>query len=207
MRKILFYYALATTLCLAGAVLLITKMSDERARLRSNQQALLADVTLYRTSLDESAAEVEALSLKCREYRELHERDAERIRQLGLRLRRVESIATHASRSIVETTAALRDTLIINSSEPLLAPHDTAHIFTWRDAWVKVEGVILGDTVRCRITSRDTLRQIVHRVPHRWLFFRFGTKAIRQQITSSNPHTEIVYSEYIELPKARKRRR
>lgn len=207
MRKILFYYALATTLLLAGCVLLISRISNESARLRSNQQALLADVKLYRTSLDESVAEVEALSLKCREYRKLREQDAERIRRLGLRLRHVESIATHASRTIVEASAPLHNTLIDSHSEPLLAPQDTARIFTWRDAWVEVEGLIRGDTVSCRIISRDTLRQIVHRVPHRWLFFRFGTKAIRQQIISSNPHTEIVYSEYIELPRARKRRR
>ena len=29
------------------------------------------------------------------------------------------------------------------------------------------------------------------------LFFRYGTKAIRQEIVSSNPHTEVVYSEVV----------
>ena len=32
-----------------------------------------------------------------------------------------------------------------------------------------------------------------------FLFFRFGTKGIRQEVWSSNPHTRLVYSEYIEL--------
>ena len=35
--------------------------------------------------------------------------------------------------------------------------------------------------------------------PRRFLFIRWGTKALRQEIISSNPHTRIVYSEYIRI--------
>lgn len=203
MRKLLLYYSLTTTLLLVGLALITTRLHRESSRLRSNQQALLADMTFYRTSLDESAAAVEALTLKCSEYRQLHERDTEHIRRLGIRLRRVESVATHASQSSIEISAPVRDTLLPRPAEPLLAHCDTARHFVWHDAWMKVEGCILGDSVHCHIASCDTLRQIIHRVPRRWLFFRFGTKAIRQEIISSNPHTQIVYSEYIELPRRR----
>ena len=51
------------------------------------------------------------------------------------------------------------------------------------------------------VQSRDTLVQIVHRVPKRFLFFRFGTKAIRQEVVSMNPHTKVAYADYIELKK------
>jgi len=54
------------------------------------------------------------------------------------------------------------------------------------------------------VTSTDTLRQIVHRVPRRFLFIRWGTKAIRQEIVSTNPHTRIVYTEYIDMRRKRK---
>ena len=53
----------------------------------------------------------------------------------------------------------------------------------------------------CRVESVDTLRQVVHRVPRRFLFIRFGTKAVRQEIVSSNPHTRIVYAEYVRFAK------
>ena len=74
---------------------------------------------------------------------------------------------------------------------------DTVRLFRWRDAWVTIDGLVAGDSVRCRIESVDTLRQVVHRIPHRFLFIRWGTKALRQEIASSNPHTRIVYTEYI----------
>ena len=41
--------------------------------------------------------------------------------------------------------------------------------------------------------------QVVHRIPRRFLFIRWGTKALRQEIVPSNPHTRIVYSEYVKI--------
>ena len=59
------------------------------------------------------------------------------------------------------------------------------------------------DTVVVRLRDtlvvRDTLRQVVHRIPRRFLFIRWGTKALRQEIVPSNPHTRIVYSEYVKI--------
>ena len=67
-----------------------------------------------------------------------------------------------------------------------------------------IHGAYKGEMVVIvgKVTS---LFQVVHRVPKQWLFFRWGTKAIRQEVVSSNPHTKIVYSEYIELKKRKKK--
>ena len=62
-----------------------------------------------------------------------------------------------------------------------------------------VEGLVGRDTAACRVESRDTLVQILHRVPRRFLFIRWGTKAVRQEILSRNPHTKIVYAEYVKI--------
>jgi hypothetical protein len=56
----------------------------------------------------------------------------------------------------------------------------------------------LGDV---RIAVRDTLVQFVHRVPRRFLFLKFGTKGVRQEVLSKNPYTEVVFTEYIKLVK------
>ena len=76
---------------------------------------------------------------------------------------------------------------------------DSMRTFRWRDPWVTVEGVIERDSVACRVESTDTLRQVVHRVPRRFLFIRWGTKALRQEIVSTNPHTRIVHAEYVKI--------
>ena len=150
-----------------------------------------------RQQLQGTHRRVVALQLELDEYRKQHKQDLKRIRSLGVRLRRVESVAKTASKSEVHYLAPRHDTVIV---------HDTVSIFRWSDGWTKAEGVIRKGEVECKVESVDTLRQVVHRVPRRFGAIRYGTKAIRQEILSSNPNTQIVYTEYIELPKRRKRR-
>lgn len=171
--------------------------ASEVTRLDNNCRALASEAELYQTRLDESAASVIALQLELDEYRKQHKQDLKRIRSLGVRLRRVESVAKTATKSEVRYLAPRRDTIIV---------HDTVSTFRWSDGWTKAEGVIREGEVECKIESIDTLRQVIHRVPRRFGAIRYGTKAIRQEILSSNPNTQIVYTEYIELPKRRKMR-
>lgn len=201
MRKILFYYSVVATLLLLVCILSLHHTKGEATRLRNNNETLAAEANIYKTRNEESAVSVVAMQLQLQEYREQHTRDTKRIRELGIRLRRVESIATTASQTKVDVSAPLRDTVFLERLLP-----DTASIFRWKDDWVRIEGAIRNGRAECHIESIDTLRQVVHRIPYKFLFFRYGTKAIRQEIISSNPHTRIVYSEYIELPKRYRRR-
>lgn len=213
MKKYLLLYAvIATALLLIG----YRHYRGETRRLIQNQTALMAEVEHFRTRLGEEAASAQVLRLRCAEFEELREADARRIRALGIKIRRIEAASTSVTATGVAFRAPLRDTLLVRPSDhapirphvpaatvaPLSAralPADSVRTFRWRDAWVTVEGVVAADSVACRVESVDTLRQIVHRIPRRFLFIRWGTKAIRQQISSSNPHTRIVYTEYVKI--------
>lgn len=185
-RILLLILACATLL--SGFV--ARRLYAENERLRGNCKALTEDVTLYRTRADESAASVQALELKLGEFRRQHKADTERIKALGISLRRAESYAKSAMEQHYTDSIVLRDTVIL---------HDTVRIFEGGDRWGRIAGIIAGDRLSYDIHTVDTLHQVVHRVPRKWLFFRFGTRAIRQEIWSSNPHTQLVYSEYVEL--------
>lgn len=191
----LLVVALAATL-LSGK--LLRTLHAENQRLRSNCEALTEDVTLYRTSAGESAATVRSLELMVDEFREQHRADAERIEALGIRLRRAESYAKSVAEQRYEASIRLRDTVVV---------HDTITIFEGGDRWSHIEGTIANDTLHYELRTIDTLHQVVHRVPRRWLFFRFGTRGIRQEIWSSNPNTQLVYTEYVELDRKRRNRR
>ncbi len=191
MKKYLLIYALiTTTIIVVGTRYFL----GENSRLENNNYALMQSVQSYRTKADENAASVQVLRLKIGEYEELRAADAERIRKLGVKLKRLESTAKSVTNTAVTITAPLRDTVIVRDT---LRLHDTVRVFRWRDSWVTVDGVIDNDSVSCYVSSVDTLHQVIHRIPRRFLFFRYGTKAIRQEIVSSNPHTEVVYSEVV----------
>lgn len=174
MKKYLFAYAV-----LATALLFFTcrHYRAENRRLVENQTALAADVTRYRTRLGAEAASVQALRLRCGEFETLRAADA----------------VTYA-----EIRTPLRDTVVVRIHDTLPV-RDTVRMFRWRDPWISVEGRIGRDSAACRIRSVDTLRQAVHRIPRRFLFIRWGTKALRQEIVSTNPHTRIVYAEYVKI--------
>ena len=195
MKKYLFTYAV-----LATALLFFTcrHYRAENRRLVENQTALAADVTRYRTRLGAEAASVQALRLRCGEFETLRAADAEQIRRLGIRLRRLEAAAKAVAVTDAEIRTPLRDTVVVRIHDTLPV-RDTVRMFRWRDPWISVEGRIGRDSAACRIRRVDTLRQAVPRIPRRFLFIRWGTKALRQEIVSTNPHTRIVYAEYVKI--------
>ena len=239
MRHFITTLILAAALVTMGAVL--TRLSERNRELRANIASLQEGVTLYRTRWNESAASVQRLTLTLTELRKEHQRDVERIRSLGIRLRRVRSLSIAATTTQLSLALPLTstnehsdnseqvgadavtnihhlgcevgiDSLAHNHSisakigtDSTAISHDICqaveeiHHFSHHTPWVHIEGEVRRDTLLLDYHSIDTLHQIVHRVPRKFLFFRFGTKAIRQEIISSNPHTKIVYSEYIEL--------
>lgn len=195
MKKYLFLYAVLTTALLAYGY---TRYRHETRRLTQNQDALASGIERYRTRLGQEAASVQALRLRCAEFERLRAGDAASIRQLGIKLRRLEAAAKTVTATTVDLRAPVRDTVVLYRRDTLTL-RDTLRLFRWRDAWVTVEGIVGADSAACRVESVDTLHQVVHRIPRRFLFIRWGTKALRQEIVSSNPHTRIVYSDYVKF--------
>lgn len=202
MKKYLILYAVLVT---AALIFALRHYRSENQRLTQNQEALAADLTHYRTQAGEEAASAQVLRLRCAEFERLRAEDAAEIRRLGIRLRRLEATARLASTTQTRFQAPLKDTIAVRRDtsgilDPTGSPQfDTLKTFRWHDPWIRIEGSIARDSVRCCVSSVDTLRQVIHRIPRRFLFIRWGTKALRQEIVSSNPHTRIVYAEYIRI--------
>ena len=201
MKKSIFWAAVVVLLSVVVCGVVIHHLINENARLRSNEHALLEGVEYYRTESGKSAASVEILELELSEFRAQRQRDAEEIASLGIRLRRAESYAKSVSVTTLADTVVVRDTVVLYDTVAMPARH-----FAATDAWSRVEGVLFGDSLRYDVHTVDTLHQVVHRVPRKFLFIPYGTKAIRQEVWTSNPNTELIYTEYIELPKRRKTR-
>ena len=193
MRRIaLLFVATSILITLIAATL---NLWQDNRRLRNNQHALQQGITFYRTKANNYAASVEALSLELDEFRHLHASDAKTIRQLKIRLRDIESFARSITSTTIRDTLILRDTIIL--SQPLLYASTT-------DPHNTISATLQSDTLTLSLSSIDTLHQIIHRVPRRFWFIRYGTKAIRQEVWSSNPNTQLIYTEYIELPRRKR---
>lgn len=170
--------------------LLCLELCDENQRLRANERALKHGVTLYQTEADRSAASVKALTLELDEFKRLHRQDRRTIEDMGIRLRRMESYAKSVTASTILDTVILRDTVIL---------HDSLKYAYYATPWTSLLALLNRDTLKYEVINYDTLHQVIHRVPRRFWFIPYGTKAIRQEVTCSNPNTRLVYTEYIEL--------
>lgn len=171
----------------------IARIDSEGRRVEENYRAVEARNRALGDSLQDSHTSVARLRMTIGELEEFRARDAAEIEQLGLKLRHTKSLTKVESELLLDTTILEADTTF----RPLLS--DSLFHLRWSDGWVALD-VTSGPTLsRVEVLSRDTLLQVVHRVPHRWWIFAWGTKAVRQEIRSSNPHTRLHYAEYIEL--------
>ncbi|MBO5820439.1 MAG: hypothetical protein J6R02_02485 [Alistipes sp.] len=189
MRQIIDFLSIAAVVILL--LLGNNALHNENQRLRANNEALTTKMLLYRTKHNKSAASVAELRLTISELREQHADAIKEIEALNIKLRRADSYA----RSISETIFI--DTLITEVKQRMGDDSSDMRRVTYDDKWLRIAGLIWSDSLRLEIHSIDTLHQVVHRIPRRFLGIPFGTKYLRQEIVSSNPHTTLIYSEYI----------
>lgn len=180
------------------------RLKTEKERLAGNQQALLEKAEYYETEAGKSAASVQRLQLSYSELEDNYIQVCKVAGDLRIKLKRIEAATTTQTKTEVEVETTVKDSMVRRDTLPPLK----LQTIEWKDPWVSVTGELTGKNLKLNISSVDTLTQIVWRVPKQFWFIKYGTRAIRQEIVSSNPHTKIVYSEYIELEsKCRKRRK
>lgn len=193
-KKILICALITTVLAIAVLSYALHKESAEKSRYKANQTALLADVEYYRTESGKNAASVQKLTLSYDELKKNYADVCRTAEELDLKVKRLQSVSNTATRTEVEVRTVVKDSIVYREGRI-----DSLLAFRWADTWVEVSGEIERDSVSLDICSTDTLMQFVHRVPHKFLFFKWGCKAIRQEIVSKNPHTKIIYTDYLEL--------
>lgn len=202
-------------LLLVLALMQCAKYKRESERLSRNQDILLhnGEVEIGRTPDGRATASSNTLLLRASELGRLDDSLlAVTQRNLGIKDKRVMAVARTASSMDVQVAAPIEkiqekgfgtdittDSTCISSNPGGVLP-PIQHV-SWSDPWVRLEGFIRGDTLHAKVESRDTLQMIVHRVPKRFLFFRFGTKAVRMEVVSQNPHTSLSYPRLIVVKK------
>lgn len=190
-------FRISTIVLIASFIFLVNRvrvLQEENERLSSNNTALMEQASFYQTEHNKSAASVMALTLSKQEV-EKHCSDLTKtIRELNLKVNRLKAASSNSTKTEYIVKTIVKDSIVYVAGVP-----DTLQRFRWADSWTDIVGLINNKKLDLSIQSRDTLKQIIHRVPKKFLWFKFGTKAIRQDVVSSNPHTRIVYSDYIEL--------
>lgn len=185
---------------LAAAVCVLwyrnVRLRGERDRYRSNTEVLMSDMKRLRVDSATMAVDVKGLRLNVEEYKRLRRGDAEKIKAMGVKLRRLQAAARHEVVVSGPIDAAVRDTVVVRDTVPLvrqkvemITPH------------IRLTGLIEDSRLKGEIRVPVTLHQAIWiEYKRRWLFWK-KVKAVHQRITSDNPYVEIEYTEYIQIEK------
>lgn len=190
--KYLGYILCAIVLVLA--LLLFSQERAEKERYKANQTALLSDIAYYKTENERNVASVRALTLTKSEIETYNKNLAERCDELEISLRRLISANITNMQTDYHIIGELRDSLVLRyNTIDTLRCMDYDDSYLTFSACVDSAGMYVAD-----IVSRDTVTAIVHRIPRRFLFFKFGTKEVRQEVYCANPRTQIITTQYVE---------
>lgn len=181
-------------------------LRGEAERTKENQDILLHNgrVEIGRTQSGRPRASVSAITLKTSDLkRNPDSLLAVNRKELKIKNSRIMAAATTSTTTKVDVKVAIRpvphDTCS-RSLSGLYRPPDVSQV-SWSDPWITLRGDIEGDSMQVHIESRDTLQMIVHRVPKKFLFFRYGTKGVRMEVVSQNPHSRLSYPRIIMFKK------
>lgn len=193
MKRTLIFFVIA----LIGAVIALScflkQEKAETKRLVGNQRSLMEDVTLYRTKDSLSAASVERLLLTNREFEKYCADLKKQVSALDIKIKRLQSVSSTGVETDYDVDISVKDSVVFRDSTIILKCMEL------HTPYIDVSGCIEKNHFVGNILSRDTLDQVVHRVPRQFWFIKWGCKAIRQEVVCRNPNSRIVYSQYIEF--------
>ena len=109
---------------------------------------------------------------------------------LNIKLKRVESIGFYPTQIIGRVDSRLKDTIIF--ANPVKS-------FTFDDGYLKQSGIITRDSLKSSYTYTDTIIPVIEKIPHRFLFIRYGVKAYRLEIFSKNHKAHIICPKQISV--------
>lgn len=167
---------------------------DNRVRLEQSFIAANQDVQYYKSRNGELVAKVDALQLKYNELKEIYPEIIAEIRNLKIRTGRVDQYSEtviHTENDIVTT---LRDSIIYDTIP--------VKVFNYCDEFYTISGIVVNDTQRVHIESRDSLIQVVYRgdriKPWLWIFSK---RKLQQVVSCKNPNSKIEYTKIINIKK------
>lgn len=197
MNKILVKCLLVAVVLLGGAVWLqyryTVRLKSERDRYLSNTTALLSEVKRMQVDSAMMALDAKTLQLTLDEYKRFRAEDAATIKRLGVKVKNLEAAARHEMEVAGPIDAAVRDTVIIRDTVPIL--RQKVEMLT---PHIELSGIIEDERLKGSIRIPVTLNQAVWVEYRGWWFWK-RVKALHQTISSDNPYVEIKYSEYIKI--------
>lgn len=174
-------YATIVVITLGVISKLVDKIQEQRAeidRLDRTVSALSASEVQYKTKLGDAAVKRQALEMSQKELKKANADLHKEISALNVRVKD----ALSASRTITKTV------IVETVKADTINNIPTAR---YSDPWNTIQSETRGDSTKLSYTGTDSIVGVVSVKRKKFLFFRWGVKAIEYDLSNKNPKTKI----------------
>lgn len=170
-------------------------LKDERNLYMSNTHALTIGMEQLRKDSTSQAVQIQSLTLTVDEYRKCSENDLKTIEDLKIKLKNVKAVSKQVYKVEAPVTAPV--THETERIDTLYVPYQKVEM---HNEYIAFDGVIRNDTLKATVNVPITITQVLHKVPkHKFLWWTWGCREVKQAVVSDNPYVTIKYADYIEL--------
>lgn len=176
-----FLFATILVIVLGVIGKLVDKIREQAVELELRERtvtALQAAEKTYLTKLGDAAVKRQVLELSEKELRKSNADLHKEIKALNIRVKDALSATKTITKTIVDERVRV-DTV----NNVILAEH--------KDAWNIIRSEQVGDSARLYYEGRDSIVGVISVRKKRFLFFRWGVKAVEYDLSNKNPKTRI----------------
>ncbi|MBR1773893.1 MAG: hypothetical protein IJ759_00035 [Bacteroidales bacterium] len=171
-------------------------LKEDNERLKNNQISLTKDIEGYRLKDSSFVAQIETLSVSKDEFMQVCSEQAEEIKALNIKLKRLQNVTT----SILEHNYFIDTLRVYDSVIKDTFITDTMKCFDYSDSWIRFSGCFANETVfGSKIQTFDTLTTIVHKKYRKKFLFFHWKPYYKVTLHSKNPYSVITRAEYVEI--------
>ena len=188
------FFIIACLISICGWFLIDSnkRLIEEVQRLELNQTVLNGTIKSYITKSGKQAVSIAQLDYNLNEFKKYQSEDVKTIKDLGLKLKQVETMIKVGITTVIRDTLIMRDTVIID---------DTVSIFRKKDNYIDLTGVVRHDTVLLDFMHNDTISNIAHWTYKKWFIFKCKTDVIQLESVNKSPYSKINWNQFIKIKK------
>ena len=176
-----FLFATVLVIVLGTISKLVDKIKEQAVELERRERtvtALQAVGQTYLTKLGDAAAKRQVLELSEKELRKSNADLHEEIKALNIRVKDALSATKTTTKTIIDERVRVDTVNNVIQAE-------------YKDAWNTMRSEQVGDSARLYYEGRDSIVGVVSIRKKRFLFFRWGVKAVEYDISNKNPKTKV----------------
>lgn len=176
-----FLFATVLVIVLGTISKLVDKIKEQAVELERRERtvtALQAVEQTYLTKLGDAAAKRQVLELSEKELRKSNADLHEEIKALNIRVKDALSATKTTAKTIIDERVRVDTVNNVIQAE-------------YKDAWNNIRSEQVGDSARLYYEGRDSIVGVVSIRKKRFLFFRWGIKAVEYDISNKNPKTKV----------------